>query len=224
MVTISVEKDGAKEKVVDVPLSKITTDCRTRAELNAKLVAEYANMMRDGVVLDPAIVYDDGEKLHLSCGEHRYHAHRLEKRTKMPCIIRKGTWHDAFEEGIRDNLQHRGQRLTAKDKRHNVEVALKNQPEDQPPLSDRAIAKKCGVSPTFVGKVRSEIGCPRGHLNARLGSDGKTYHKSGRKKSADKDQQPQKLGGRPSETPPSPEDEAKTADAPVRTSLPKTNP
>ena len=61
--------------------------------------------------------------------------------------------------------------LTRAERRAAVRVQLESHPEH----SDRAIAKLCGVAPSTVGAVRSEVsGVQTEHLKRR-GLDGKTY-------------------------------------------------
>lgn len=172
-----------------VALDEISTEgCQTRSSLRQAAVDEYAGMLADGVEFDPAVVFDDGERLHLSAGHHRYHAYVKAKRREMLCIvIKNGSKWDAIKFGIQDNLKHRGVLLTRADKRANIEIVLRCQPT----LADSAIAELCGVTNKTVGSVRKELEStgeiPKSTI--RTGSDGRTYNTSNYRTKPDNDSQ-----------------------------------
>src|SRR5689334_3576782 len=90
---------------------------RTRAGLQESAIAEYEQMIRDGMTLEPALVYKapDG-KLFPATGEHRKEAYGRAGMQAMPCMIKPGSRWDAICEGIKDNRH--GAKLTTADKRH----------------------------------------------------------------------------------------------------------
>jgi ParB-like chromosome segregation protein Spo0J len=140
------------EEVRDVALADITTDgMQTRASNRPEAVRDYADGIRAGEKFDAAVVYQDQDgTLRLAAGHHRRAAYETVGWTHMPCIVRRGDRWAAIQHGIEDNRRHRGERLTAADRRHNAELVLR----EQPGMSDRAIAELCGVSPSTVGKYR----------------------------------------------------------------------
>ena len=162
-------KDGT---LIQVGLDNIKVEgMETRAGIREAAVEDYEAVLESGGWLDPATVFitPDGEVL-LAAGRHRYEAHRRAGYPRMPCLIRRGTQWDAIEFGIRDNAEHKGERLTAEDKRHNVQKVL----EERPGMSDRAIAELCGVSASTVGKHRGAT-VQSGQSSERIGRDGRTY-------------------------------------------------
>src|SRR5262245_18524304 len=126
---------------------------QTRAELRQQAINEYADKLREGDVLDPAIAYQDGCDYFLSAGFHRREAYRAAGKKEMPCIVRKGSKWDAIQAGIQDNSKHVGERLTRNDKRHIVRLIL----ELQPAMSDRQIADLAQVSHGTVGRIRENL-------------------------------------------------------------------
>ena len=170
-----------------------TEGVQTRAGLRESAVAEYAQAIREGGTFEPAVVYRDGTSLHLAAGHHRLEAYRAAGKDKMPCIVREGTAWDAIKGGIKDNLQHRGERLTRADRRHNAELVLRKGPG----MSDRAIGDLVGLSHTSVGKFRREMGSTGQSCQSdvRVGRDGRATntHKVGGKPA---DERPKEDPGR----------------------------
>jgi len=115
----------------------------------------------------PVVVFQSNTEYLLADGFHRLHARRLAKFERIDAEVRQGTRLDALKFSLSANHQH-GLRRTNEDKRHAVEIALREFPE----WSDQAIAQMCGVSHPSVGAVRRELvnftSCGK-----RLGRDGK---------------------------------------------------
>jgi ParB-like chromosome segregation protein Spo0J len=84
---------------------------QTRAELRKEAIADYAEKVREGKELDPALVYDDGTRLYLAAGFHRREAYRQAGRDRMPCVVLPGTRRDAIQAGIADKLKHLGENM-----------------------------------------------------------------------------------------------------------------
>ena len=147
---------------------------QTRAGLRDKAVEEYAEIIENGVDMDPIVVFDDGRDYYLAAGFHRREAYQRLGRAKVPCVVRKGSRWDAIEFGIRDNLRHRGERLTNADKRHNIEMVLR----EQPTWGDGKIAELCGATPKTVAKCRSQLESTREipESTHRVGRDGRTLN------------------------------------------------
>ena len=159
--------------VSEVSLSDLITEgCQTRSKTRPEAVAEYAAVLGGGGSLDPCTAYRDQDgKFWLAAGHHRKAAYERAGRQKMPCIVREGGQWEAIEFGIKDNAKHTGERLTAADRRHNVELVL----SQNRGMSARTIAELCGVSPTTVGDQRARSGVQTGHVR---GKDGKVYDTS----------------------------------------------
>ena len=88
-----------------VKLADICTDSKTqvRESVNQEKVNEYTSLLQEGVEFDPIELYNDGAKIHISSGWHRYLAHRSAGLTEIAAIIHVGTARDAFFNGIKAN-------------------------------------------------------------------------------------------------------------------------
>lgn len=137
-----------------VHIDKIRTDGGTQARacLNEQTVAEYAETMQDpDTVFPPVTVYFDGSDYWLADGFHRLAAWRQIGRTEIPADIRQGDRRRAILHSVAANSAH-GLRRTNEDKRRAVHTLLED--EEWSSWSDREIARKCAVSPSFVGGLR----------------------------------------------------------------------
>jgi len=163
---------NVNEAIEMVLISEIEVDgTQTRAALRPEAIGDYAEKLGSGEEMDPCVVFRDGHKMWLAAGHHRRDAYKSLGRTELPCVVRQGSKWDAIEYGIRDNLQHRGERLSREDKRHNVLLALRENHE----LADVAIAELCGVSDKTVTKCRreSESSSEIPKTTKRVGRDGR---------------------------------------------------
>lgn len=117
-------------------------------------------------ILVPILQADDGEvldgRLRVSIAqEHGVYCPRI--------IIGKLSPHERADLRVSVNLYRR--HLSREQVRHLVEWALRQEPE----ISDRRVAKKCGVSDKTVASVRKQSGAELPHVGHRLGADGKRY-------------------------------------------------
>ena len=127
---------------------------QSRAETNDDLVDEYASMMRDGVQFDPAQgVRDEAGQTFIWDGLHRAEAAKLAE-VLLLIEVRPGTQRDAEWLALSANQKH-GLRRSRKDKQRVVRSALLHPYGAN--LSDREIARHCGVDHKTVGKVRAEL-------------------------------------------------------------------
>lgn len=137
-------------------LDQIRTDggTQSRVSMNQPTIAEYAELLTDGVAMPPVIVYHDGADFWLAAGFHRYYAHKQVGMVDINCEVRAGSLDEARLCGARDNNSH-GLAPNNGDKTKSVTMALAN------PLcehwSDRRVAKELGVSHTLVQRVKSSL-------------------------------------------------------------------
>ena len=134
-----------------IKLSEIVTDAGTqvRAGLNEATVADYAEALADGAKFPPAIVFHDGSRYIAADGFHRIHAAVRNGATQIECDVRKGNKSDALKFALGCNVHH-GLRRTNADKRHAVELAVKEFGK----FSDSTLAEICAVNRELVAEVR----------------------------------------------------------------------
>ncbi|MCL4301395.1 MAG: ParB N-terminal domain-containing protein [Anaerolineae bacterium] len=127
---------------------------QSRAAINYTLINEYATMMSEGIVFDPAEGVQDAEGyIYIWDGYHRGEA---AKRVgiQLRVRIRPGTQTDAEWLALSANQKH-GQRRSMEDKQHVVRQALLHPYGLY--MSDRALTRHCGVDRRLVVKVRQEM-------------------------------------------------------------------
>jgi hypothetical protein len=145
-------------------LTEITADpeVQARVELDEEVVADYSRAMleqvdtKEGLQFPPCTVFREGKKTFwLADGFHRFNAAlRTDgKVDRLDCEIRQGGKRDAMLFALGSNTDH-GLRRTSADKRKAVSVILRDDEWKQ--WSSREIARRCGVSNTFVDNIRNE--------------------------------------------------------------------
>lgn len=127
---------------------------QSRAEIHLPLVEEYAQMMADGVEFDPVEgVQDEDGKVFVWDGFHRGEAAKTAG-INLLVNLRPGTRLEAEWLAFTANQKH-GLRRTTRDKQHVVRRALRHPYGVQ--LSNREIARHCGVDDKTVGRIRREL-------------------------------------------------------------------
>lgn len=127
---------------------------QSRAETNFELVDEYAEMMRQGIEFDAVQgIRDDSGQVFIWDGLHRGEAAKLVGELLL-VAVKPGTRQDAEWLALSANQKH-GLRRTHKDKRRIVRNALLHPYGIK--LSDREVARHCGVDHKTVGKIRQEL-------------------------------------------------------------------
>lgn len=146
---------GSRTYAVELRLDQISRDgdTQSRAEINHSVVEEYAEAFREGATFPPVTVYYDGKFYWLADGFHRVQATEAAGMRRIAADIRQGTRRDAVLHSVGANACH-GLRRTNADKQRAVETLLRDEEWGQ--WSDNAIAKACGVSQPFVGKMRAK--------------------------------------------------------------------
>jgi hypothetical protein len=152
-------------------LDNIRTDGGTqpRAGLDPNTVDRYAADMERGDTFPPVDVFFDGTDYWLFNGFHRVAARKRVSGLGylMPIALQQGTQRDAILASAGTNATH-GLPRSDDDKQRSVERLLRD--EEWGKWSDREIARRCKVSPTFVGKIRAELG-----LTVHVDSEERTY-------------------------------------------------
>jgi len=138
-----------------VTLGEIRIDGGTqpRTELNEAVIAEYAELLSQGVPFPAITVYFDGVNYWLADGFHRYWAAQ-QTDTELAVNVIQGSQRDAILHSVGANANH-GLRRSNEDKRKAVTTLLLD--EEWCQWSDRAIARQCQVNDKTVAKIRREL-------------------------------------------------------------------
>jgi hypothetical protein len=138
-------------------LSSIRIDGGTqpRASIDQAAIADYAEALKCGTKLPPAVVFSDGTDHWLADGFHRYHGARNAGLDSLLVEIHEGTKRDAVLYSVGANATN-GLRRTNDDKRKAVTTLL--QDDEWRQWSNTEIATACHVTPRFVDSVRSSLG------------------------------------------------------------------
>lgn len=141
---------------LDSIIAEGTTQMRGYDE---KLVAQYAEAMKDGAVFPPVVVFADGEKYYLADGFHRVGAARAIKAKTIEADVHEllhgeSPQRSAILYACGANDTH-GRNRSAEDKRRAVETLLKD--PEWSKWTDREIARQCRVHHTFVGRQRTRL-------------------------------------------------------------------
>ena len=124
-------------------------------EISEETVSEYAQALEDGDKFPDVLAYFDGINYYLTDGYHRAHAHKRIGRASISCEVVNGTFRDAQLRAASVNAKH-GMRRTYADKRKAVMTLLDD--IEWCDWSNSEIARRCGVSPTFVAGLRESGG------------------------------------------------------------------
>lgn len=146
---------------------------RRRHQVRRVLDTEHVERLAE--VLDrcpPIVLSADGTIID---GEHRVAAARQLGISALPAIVMSAEERTGADliSAIEANTSH-GLSLTREERRDAISAVLTLRPE----MSDRGIARTCGVTHGLVATVRASTSCSGGstdHLNGRLGGDGKRY-------------------------------------------------
>jgi len=144
------------DKVLKIESITELQECQVRGGLNPRQVAEYRDLIDSGVEMDSIDVFcdptDSSSPNWVSDGFHRLAAYKQAGRDRIPCQIHEGNLSAALEFALSKNSRH-GAAVTNAQKRQMVKMALADTRIRR--LSDKRIARMCGVSASFVGQMRS---------------------------------------------------------------------
>jgi hypothetical protein len=127
---------------------------QSRATTHHPLIDEYAEMMQAGIQFDPAQgLRDEDGQIYIYDGLHRGEAAK-QVGCSLLVAVKPGNKQEAEWLALTANQKH-GLRRTREDNRRIVQLALRHPYGVQ--LSDREIARHCGIDHKTVGKVRREM-------------------------------------------------------------------
>jgi uncharacterized ParB-like nuclease family protein len=142
-------------KVMNIGALVMDERLQSRTEINEETVSEYAEAILEGADFPPVLVYFDGINYYLTDGYHRVLAHKRAQKVSILCDVVQGTMRDAILHSTGVNSKH-GMRRTYADKRKSVMTLLDD--FEWSDWSNAEIARRCGVSPTFVSGLRDSGG------------------------------------------------------------------
>jgi hypothetical protein len=144
-----------------VLLDSIPTDdaSQVRVRIRAAVVRAYAQAMTQqvsegGLRFPPVVLFSDGQRYRLADGFHRVLAAREAGLSEFPAEVRLGNERDALLYSISANTGHGLPRSNA-DKRKAVSLLLAD--PEWSKWSAHEIARHCGVTHVFVGKLRKGL-------------------------------------------------------------------
>jgi len=145
-----------------VNLAEVLLDRGTQSRLGGDdpaTVKRYAEDMAAGLWdfsrRPLPLLFFDGDCYYPGDGHHRLAAARLCNLTELLCEVRAGGQREALFYSNTEANKFHGKQLTRKDKRNRVQNLLLD--GEWALMSDREIARYCGVSAPFVGNVRRDM-------------------------------------------------------------------
>jgi hypothetical protein len=142
-------------KKLNLDAIRIDGDTQPREELDQEMVAEYAELMRDGTKFPPVKVYFDGSNYWLVDGFHRYFATKSNGFVSIETEIEEGTQREAQLQSMTANSSQRGKPPSPKDKHRSVVRMVKD--EEWGKWSNVKIAEWIGVSAMTVGRIKVNL-------------------------------------------------------------------
>jgi len=147
--------EGAVFEKVRIDNIEATAATQVRVKISKEMVDQYTEDFQNGADFPPLIVYREKntDRNILADGFHRHRAAINAGREDIGCYIYEGGMREALIEALGANSEH-GFRRTNADKRHAVEMALKDPEISQ--LTQQEIADICRVTRRTVGRIVNE--------------------------------------------------------------------
>lgn len=132
-----------------------TAATQVRIRLDRAIIDEYTEAFQNGADMPPIDVFREpnSERVILADGFHRHRAAINAGREDIGCNVHEGGMHDALMYALGANAEH-GMRRTQADRRHAVEMALKD--PELSKQSSRFIADVCRVGKSTVNRIINE--------------------------------------------------------------------
>lgn len=133
-----------------------TAATQVRVRLDRGIIDQYTQDVKDGAAFPPIDVYcePNSERYILADGFHRHRAFVNAEREEIGCYIHEGGLKEALIHALGANSEH-GHRRSNADKRHAVEMALKDPEISQ--LQQQEIADICRVHTRTVRRIQNDI-------------------------------------------------------------------
>jgi len=142
-------------KKLPVDALEATSATQIRVRIDKGMVDQYTEDYKNGADMPPLDVYcePNSDRYILADGFHRHRAAINLGYTEIDCIVHQGGMLEALVHALGSNAEH-GFRRTNADKRHAVEMALKDPELGSKPASE--IADICRVTVRTVNRIINE--------------------------------------------------------------------
>lgn len=144
-----------KTEKIRCDMVEATSATQIRKKLIPEVIDDYCEALKNGAIFPAIDVFKErgSSRRILSDGFHRLIAHIHAEREEIECNVHEGGMREALAHAFGANCEH-GLRRTNADKRHAVEMALKDPYFGQ--LSRQEIADLCRVTKRTVRKIANE--------------------------------------------------------------------
>lgn len=144
-----------KFEKIAVDAIEATAATQVRVRLDRSVIDQYAEDFKNGAAFPPLDVFREpnSERVILADGFHRHRGAINAGRTEIGCNVHEGKMLDALMFALGSNAEH-GFRRTNADKRHAVEMALKDPEISQ--LRTQEIADICRVAKRTIERAINE--------------------------------------------------------------------
>jgi len=143
-------------ETIEIDNIEATAATQVRVRLDRSVIDDYQEALENGSEFPPLLVYREKntERNVLVDGFHRLYAMVNLGWPEVVCEVKEGNMHDALVEALGANQAH-GLRRTNADKRHAVQMALKD-PEISK-MTQEEIADICGVTDRTVRNIHQQM-------------------------------------------------------------------
>lgn len=147
--------EGAVFERVALDAIEATAATQVRVRIDRLMVEQYTEDFQNGAAFPPLVCFreENSDRIILADGFHRHRAAVNAERGEIGCFIFTGNMRDALMYALGSNAEH-GFRRTKADKRHAIEMALKD--PELSKLTNKEIADICRVSDRTVRKILNE--------------------------------------------------------------------
>jgi hypothetical protein len=141
---------------IAVDAIEATAATQVRVRLDRGIIDQYTEDVQNGDNFPPVHIYreENSERNVLADGFHRHRAFVNAERSEIGCWIYPGGMKEALVHALGSNHGH-GFRRTNADKRHAVEMAVKDPEISQ--MQQQEIADICRVTRQTVRRIQNEL-------------------------------------------------------------------
>lgn len=126
------QKDGLMEIDID---NIYPNPNQPRKKFSVEKIKDLANSINESGLIQPVVVYQEGEKYYLLVGERRWRASQYLKWKKIPAIVQVTTHDDAIIKALVENIQRED--LNAIEIAEGIEMMMKQTGLTQDMSSDK---------------------------------------------------------------------------------------